>query len=190
MLDGPIGPRRRMTLLHANRSKVGIDCGRERRLLDSPLILFAFLSLFHILGGGVLGVVMRGLRMRPAGTRGCGINVGLAIWALGFGCAPLFTVLQTPWLLPFQLLELAVAFCVTFFFWDRIRELFGKPEVFKITFGGVFFVAGCAAGGMLLKAGEIPMAAVFGLVFGGVGLAFILPGMRNMLKPPAGPNDG
>ncbi len=174
----------------ANRSEAGIDCGRERRLMDSPLILFAFLSLFHILGGGVLGVAMRGLRMRPAGTRGCGINVGLTIWALGFGCAPLFMGLQAPWLLPFQLLELAVVFGVTFFFWDRIRELFGKPEMLKIAFGGVFFIAGCAAGGMLLKAGEIPMAAVFGLVFAGVGLAFILPGMRNMLKPPAGPEQG
>lgn len=51
-------------------------------------------------------------------------------------------------------------------------------------------VAVCAAGGMLLEAGEIPMAAVFGLVFAGVGLAFILPGMRNMLKPPAGPKQG
>jgi len=142
----------------ANRSEAGIDCGRERRLMDSPLILFAFLSLFHILGGGVLGVAMRGL--------------------------------QAPWLLPFQLLELAVVFGVTFFFWDRIRELFGKPELIKIVFGGVFFVTGCAAGGMLLKAGEIPMAAVFGLVFGGVGLAFILPGMRNMVKPPAGPKQG
>ena len=156
--------------------------------MDSPLILFAFLSLFPILGGGVLGVVMRGLRMRPAGTRGCGINVGLTIWALGFGCGPLLIGLQAPWLFPFQLLELAVVFCVTFFFWDRIRELFGKPEMLKIVFGGLFFVTGCAAGGTLLKAGEIPMAAAFGLVFGGVGLAFLLPGMRNMLKPPAGPN--
>lgn len=155
--------------------------------MDSPLILFAFLSLFHILGGGVLGVAMRGLRLRPAGTRGCGINVGLTIWALGFGCAPLLIGLQAPWLFPFQLLELAVVFCVTFFFWDRIRELFGNPEMLKIAFGGLFFVAGCAAAGMLLKAGEIPMAAVFGLVFGGVGLALILTGMRKMLEPPAGP---
>jgi hypothetical protein len=122
----------------ANRSEAGIDCGRERRLMDSPLILFAFLSLFHILGGGVLGVAMRGLRLRPAGTRGCGINVGLTIWALGFGCAPLFIGLQAPWLFPFQLLELAVVFCVTFFFWDRIRELFGKPEMLKIALAACF----------------------------------------------------
>ncbi len=176
-------------LLYAHRSQAGIDCGRERRLMDSPLILLAFLSLFHILGGGVLGVVMRGWRMRPAETRGCGMNVGLMIWALGFGCAPLFLGLQTPRLLPFQLLELAVVFCVTFFFWDRIRESFAKPEMIKIVFGGVFFVAGCAAGGMLLEARETLMAAVFGLIFGGIGLAFILPGMRNMLKPPTGPKE-
>jgi hypothetical protein len=110
------------------------------------------------------------------------VNVGLAIWGLMFGGIPLFMALEAPWLLPVQLFEMLVAFFATFFFWDRIRELLSHNNVLLVLFGGVFFMAGSAATGILLKEGDFLMAAVIGLLFGGLGLALVLWGLRRIFK--------
>lgn len=77
-------------------------------MVDDPLIALAFLSLFHLIGGGVMGMALRGWRSRS-------VNWMLVVWALGFGGLPLLFAFAAPWLLPVQLLELATAFCITFF---------------------------------------------------------------------------
>jgi hypothetical protein len=110
------------------------------------------------------------------------VNVGLAIWGLVFGGIPLLMALDAPWLLPVQLFEMLVAFFVTFFFWDRIRELLSHNNVLLVLFGGVFFMVGSAATGILLKEGDFLMAAVIGLLFGGLGLALVLWGLRRIFK--------
>lgn len=150
---------------------------------------FAFLSLFHLLGGGGLGLAFRPLRTRPAGSRGCGVNTWLAIWGLAFGGIPLLMAVETPWLLPVQLFEMLLAFFVTFFFWDRIRELLGRTNVLIVLVGGVFFMAGSAATGILLKEGDLLLAAGVGVLFGGFGLALVLWGLRRILKSPPDAED-
>jgi hypothetical protein len=152
-------------------------------------VALAFLSLFHLLGGGALGVALRPLRARPAGTRGCGVSIGLVVWAVMFGGIPLFMSLADPWLLPFQLLELVVAFLAAFFFWDQIRETFGKTNVVITAFGGVFFMAGCAALGFLIRERDWLLATVIGLLFSGLGLALVLFGLRRTLSSPADSED-
>ncbi len=132
-----------------------------------------------------LGVALRGLRDRPAGGKGCGINLGLAVWGLMFGGLPLLMGLQEPGLLVVQLLVLVAACLATFFFWERIRELFSNTGVILTTLGGVFFVAGCLAAGLLLKQSDYLMALLFGLLFGGFGGAMIYLGLRMTLFPPA-----
>jgi len=145
-------------------------------------VAFVFLSLFHLLGGGGLGVALRPLRTRPAGSRGCGVNVGLAIWGLMFGGIPLLMALEAPWLLPVQLCEMLVAFFITFFFWDRIRELLSHDNVLLVLIGGVFFMAGSGVASILLKDGDFLLSAVIGLLFGGLGLALVLLGLRRIFK--------
>jgi hypothetical protein len=149
--------------------------------MDSPLILFAFLSLFHILGGGVLGVAMRGLRLRDkrrVDDLGAGVWLRSAFhWAAG------------PMAFSLSVARTGGGFLRDVLFLGSDQRVVRQTRDAKDRFGGLFFVAGCAAAGMLLKAGEIPMAAVFGLVFGGVGLVLILTGMRKMLEPPAGPQE-
>ena len=144
-------------------------------MIDNPLIVLAFLSLFHLLGGGGLGIALRPLRS------GESVNVSLAIWGLGFAGIPLLGSIGAPWLLPFQLLEIVAAGLLTFFFQDRVQELFSNTNVWLIVFGGVFFMAGSGAAGMLLRGGDYAMAALFGLLFGGLGLAILIWGLRRLM---------
>lgn len=144
--------------------------------MDVLLIQLVFLSLFHILGGGGLGVALRGIRGAPLLT-GIRENLNLIIWALLFGGLPLVMGLANPVLLFIQILELVGACLVTLFFWDRIRELLGSANVLLILIGGIFFSAGCGTSGLLLKGGEILTAGLIGLLAGGVGLALIAFGL-------------
>ncbi len=152
---------------------------------DNVVFILAFLSIFHILGGGALGVALRAVRTRPAGTRGCGVNLGLVIWGLMFGGFPLLMGLAAPILLPLQMLEIVVAFLVTFFFWDRIRDLFAKSNVMLALFGGIFFTVGCSAAGFLIKQKEWLMALLFGGLCGGLGAVILVLGIKQTLNPPA-----
>lgn len=117
------------------------------------------------------------------------MNVGFAIWGLMFGGIPLFMAVEAPWLLPVQLFEMLAAFFATFFFWDRIRELLSHNNVWLVLFGGAFFMAGSAATGILLKEGDFLLAAVIGLLFGGLGLALVLLGLRRIFKLPPDAED-
>ncbi len=150
-------------------------------MIEGSLLVLAFLSLFHILGGAGLGVALRPLR---AGDR---VNVGLAIWGAMFGGIPLFMSIETPWLLPIQLFEIAAAALLTFLYWERVRELLGNTAVMLIIFGGIFFMAGSGAAGMLIKQRDFGTAALFGGLFGGLGLLILLLGLRRLMAPPSDP---
>ncbi len=156
-------------------------------MIENPPIALVFLSLFHLLGGGALGIALRGLR--AAGRQGCRTNIGLAIWGLMFGGFPLALGLQIPELLAIQLAELGIACLTTFFFWERIRELLARPEVMLTLFGGILFSAGCGAAGALLMQDDWLMAALFGVLFGGAGAGMIYLGLRRALAPPADQED-
>jgi hypothetical protein len=149
----------------------------------------AFLSIFHVLGGGGLGVALRPLRTRSGGTQDDRVSVPLAIWGLMFGGIPLLMAVEVPWLLPLQLLEMVVGFLATFLFWDHIRELLGQGYVLLILFGGVFFMAGSAASGMLLKEGDLWKGLLIGMLFGGLGLGMVILGLRRTFRPPPDPDD-
>jgi hypothetical protein len=147
--------------------------------MDSPWVTIAFLSVFHLLGGAAVGVALWELRVNGKA------NTMLLIWGLLFGGLPLAAGLGWPIMLPFQLGELVVAGGVTFFFWDRIRDLVSQTGVIVTLFGGVFFLVGCGAVSLLIHQREFLMAIVFGLSFGGVGLGGLVYGLRRTFNPPA-----
>lgn len=146
--------------------------------MDSPLIVLAFLSIFHVVGGGGLGVALRGFRQGEG-------SVPLVIWALLFSGIPLLMGLGIPWIWLIQLSEMLIACVVTFFFWDRICAVMGKSSVLLVLCGGIVFVVGSAVAGLLLKQGDYVPALAFGLLFVVVGLLFVYFGLRTLFKPPA-----
>lgn len=152
--------------------------------MDNPWFPIAFLSLFHLLGGAAVGIALWDLRL------GHEPNKMLLVWGLLFGGLPMLAALGWPAMLPFQLGEFVLAAGVTCFFWDRIRDLVGQTGVIVTLLGGVFFVSGCAAVGLLLPQREYLMAALFGVLFGGVGLAGLVFGLRQTLHPPADGDEG
>jgi hypothetical protein len=152
--------------------------------MDSPWILIAFLSVFHLLGGAAVGVALWELRV--AGKP----NTMLLVWGLLFGGLPMAAGAGWPVILPFQLGEFLLAGGTTFFFWDRIRDLVSQTGVVVTLFGGVFFLVGCGAVSMLLGQREFLMAIVFGVSFGGVGLAGLVYGLKRTLNPPADEDEG
>lgn len=143
------------------------------------------LSIFHLLGGGGLGVALRPLRARLRGDEGGKVNVPLAVWGLMFGGIPLLMSVEVPWLMPIQLMETVVAFLATFLFWDRIRDLLSQRDVLLVLFGGVFFVVGSAAGSLTLKDGDLWRGSLIGVFFGGSGLGLLIWGLVRILRPPA-----
>jgi hypothetical protein len=90
---------------------------------------------------------------------------------------------EVPWLLPLQLLEMAVSFLAAFFFWDRIRELLGQGNVLLVLFGGVFFMVGSAASGLLLRDGNLWKGLLIGMLFSGLGLGLVILGLLRIFRP-------
>lgn len=149
--------------------------------MDSPIIILAFLSLFHVLGGGAIGMAFRDIRL---GNKGCRDSFFFIVWGSMFGGIPLFFGISAPTLFPIQVLILLVSFFATFFFWDQIKDILGKTAIMTMIVGGVFFVVGCAAVGFLVKTGDLIMAILFGLVFGGLGGVLVYIGFRKSQEPP------
>jgi hypothetical protein len=117
------------------------------------------------------------------------VNMPLAIWGSLFGGIPLLMAAEAPWLLPVQLLEMAIAFVATFLFWDRIRELLGQGSVLLVLFGGLFFMVGSAASGLLLRDGNLWKGLLIGVLFGGSGLGLVAWGLLRVFRPPLDPGD-
>lgn len=154
--------------------------------LDQPVFLLVFLALFHLLGGGALGVALRNI---VRDRQGCRDQAFLLIWGATFGGLPLLAGVSSIWLLTLQVAELTAGVLLTFFFWDQIRDLFGKPEIAMITVGGVFFAVGCTAFGLLLGERQVVSALALGGSFGGLGGPVCYLGLRRLFRKPGDPGD-
>ncbi len=117
------------------------------------------------------------------------MNVPLAVWGLMFGGIPLLMAAEVPALLPLQLLELVVAFLAAFFLWDRIQELLNQGNVLLVLCGGLFFMVGSAASGLLLKDGDLWKGLLIAMLFGGSGLGLVIWGLLRILRPPPNLDD-
>ncbi|MBN1318794.1 MAG: hypothetical protein JXA42_25160, partial [Anaerolineales bacterium] len=111
-------------------------------------------------------------------------SIFFIVWGAMFGGIPLLIGLSFRGLFLAQVLVLFAAFLTTFFFWDRIREMLNKPGIMLTLFGGIFFVSGCAALGLLINIGENGMSALFGLVFCGLGGFLVYFGLKKLFGPP------
>ena len=143
---------------------------------------FAFISIFHVIGGVALGITLRGWASDPT-RENLGGRVFFLVWGSMFGCMPLVFGLQTGLsMLAAQLAVLLVAIAVPFFWLERLRELTSDQNVVMIGFGGIFLIAGLAAGGFLLREGEWLFAALFGGTFTLLGGGFFLGGLLKLLR--------
>ena len=143
---------------------------------------FAFISIFHVIGGVALGTTLRGWADNPT-RENLGGRVFFLVWGSMFGCMPLVFGLQTGFsMLAAQLAVLLVAIVVPFFWLERLRELVSDQNVVRIGFGGIFLIAGLAAGGFLLREGEWLFAVLFGGTFTLLGGGFFLSGLLKLLR--------
>jgi hypothetical protein len=161
-------------------------------LLQSPLGLLGFLSLFHV--GGAIGLahglrgVWRGLRNRG---QGFGNSLFFIVWGSMFGCMPFaFGVglaseeSGTPLVLLGEVTIWASVFLIALLAWDEAIEWlrpFLHPDMFLIAFGGVFMAAGTAAGAMMIRE-ELLTALLVGGIFTLVGALIFGLGILNLLK--------
>ena len=143
-----------------------------------------FLSIFHAVGGAALGITLRGWVNDPSHK-----EVGrlfFLVWGGMFGCMPLLFGLEYG--LPMLAAQVAVllsAIAVPFFWLDRLRELFSNQNLVLTGVGGIFLVAGLAAGGFLLREGQWLPAALFGVPFVSMGGGIFFYGLRSLLQGSA-----
>ncbi|MGE5141720.1 MAG: hypothetical protein ACM3JD_19820 [Rudaea sp.] len=149
-----------------------------------PLLLFLlFFSLFHVIGGFVVG---RGLRQILFGPRGAQLGF-LFVWGLMFGGLPLciggpiFVLSGAPQVFA---AEVAIVIAATFagaILKDEYLEAFTTPAVAGALFGGVFLLVGIALVTWGLPRG-IGEAATLGLLFTAAGLAVVVASLVSQLR--------
>jgi hypothetical protein len=161
--------------------------------MDSPLVLLAFLSIFHVIGAVALANGLRAVwDWRRDRERGPGNGVFLVVWGTMFGCMPFAFGLSlaaekevgTPLVLLGQAIVWAAAFLTALLFWDEVIDWlrpFLHPNVFLVGFGGVFMLVGAAVASFTIRDDVL-----FGLLFGGIfmlvgGVIFAL-GVWSLLK--------
>ena len=160
--------------------------------MDSPLLVFGFLAVFHIIGAVVLAHGVRGLheRLREGEVGGCR-EFFLLIWATMFGGIPFLFGVQfargedgTILFLVGQALVWAVSFVTALTAQRAIRralEPFLREEVLVMLFGGAFLVTGVTLMSLLTRADRLA-----GLLAGGilalVGAAVLGFGVWRLLK--------
>jgi hypothetical protein len=155
-------------------------------VLDSPLFLLGFLSLFHIIGGIVIGSTLK--KMRQAGLAGVANGGCLLIWGIMFGGIPLaFGATELArsgimWLLPTQLLILFGSIVITFLFGASLSDLLNQGSIKYMVGGGFFVVSGALAATILGREAEWWMSALFCILFCGVGIAMFIRGLRLALR--------
>jgi hypothetical protein len=147
--------------------------------MDNPWLLFAFLSLFHVVGAAVLANALRGLwrNLRERALTGCR-SAFLVVWAAMFGCLPLAFGLGfagqeagMPLFLIGEILVWGTTFLTVLLAEQALKEIFEPflhQETFLILLGGVFVVTG--VGVVTLMVGEEELG---GMLAGGI---FILLG--------------
>ena len=149
--------------------------------MNGPIGTLAFISIFHVLGGGALGLTLRGLR------KGIEFNkIFFLVWGTGFGCMPLaigaqnFAQANVMYLFVVEVLILAGAIVLTAFIPDWILDTFKSPDVVTIGMGGLFFFIGVVVGGAMLKTDPV-FTLLFGGSFAGAGALLLYRGLRTLL---------
>lgn len=146
------------------------------------LILLGFLSLFHIIGGAVIGTTLRGLR----GGLSCNTPF-LLMWGVGFGGIPLmfgwmmFNQQGMLYLLIAQILVFVGAILLAALQPAWVFEPFKTPAVRMIGTGGICLIIGVTIG--IATVQQEPMVALlFGGIFGGVGALVMANGVKTLFK--------
>ena len=155
-------------------------------MLESPLFRLGLLSLFHIIGGSVVGATLR--KMRQAGAGGVPNQGCLFVWGIMFAGIPLmfgvgeFVESRTLWLLPAQITVLLGTILVTFLWGAAAKDLLNQDSIKFMGGGGVFMIAGAIAVSILFHEGEWWMVLIFGVVFIGIGALLFIKGLQIALK--------
>jgi len=148
------------------------------------IVLLAFLSLFHIVGGLVFGTTLRGFSRRITAR-----SVFLLGWSLFFGGTPLFMYLQSdcPWWVPAtQVVVLFGSVVLGFVLKDSLQGLLQQGHIVSMILGGVFMIAGAGLVASRIVAEDFPLGLLMGSIFFLVGLAIFVLGLRGWQKENAG----
>jgi hypothetical protein len=146
---------------------------------SNPIVLLGFMSLFHIVGGAVLGSTLRTIV-----TDWPKFNfqrVFALVWASLFGCMPLVFGLDQPaWFLPTQVAVLGTTTAFTALALNWLREMAADKNIATTFLGGVFVVAGIGTGALLVGQGAWLLALLFGGLFTLGGAAAMVSGLRGL----------
>jgi hypothetical protein len=160
--------------------------------MDSPWLLFIFLSVFHVIGAAVLANALRDLwhDVREGGLRGCR-PAFLTIWAAMFGCLPFgfgigFAGAETgtPLLLLGEILVWTSAFLVALLAKQALKrflEPFLHQETLLMLFGGGFMTAGVSVAS-LVREEEGFSGLLIGGIFMLVGGAIFAYGLWRLFR--------
>ena len=144
------------------------------------LVLLAFLSLFHIVGGVVFGSSLRSLSRRITGR-----SVFLLVWSLFFGGVPLLMYLQSDW--PWwvhatRAVVLIGSAVLGFFLKDSLQGLLQQGHIVTMILGGVFMTTGTGLVASRIVAEGFPLGLLMGSIFFLVGLGIFVLGFRGWKK--------
>jgi hypothetical protein len=163
-----------------------------RNTLDSPVLLFGFLSLFHIIGAAVLANALRTFRdgLREGGIGGCQV-VFTTIWAVMFGGLPFLFGVEfarsedgTILFLFGEVLVWTAAFLVTLLAQQLVRralEPFLNQDILLMLFGGGFLLTGVTMMSLLTRV-DRRVGLLTGGIFGFLGAAILGFGLWRLLK--------
>jgi hypothetical protein len=159
-------------------------------MLNSPLFLLGFLSIFHIIGGIALGNALNNLWLKLRGQRASmGNGCFFLLWGGGFAFMPLAfgSGEEIPaWFLPMQLLIIVTAMLVGAL-WQSTLQEWAAPlfnlNVGLMLFGSVFMGFGMLFGFLFTQDAEDALLGwLFIGIFGLVGLGIFLFGLFGILK--------
>lgn len=159
-------------------------------MLDSPLFLLGFLSLFHIIGGIALGNALNNVWLKLRGQRASlGNGCFFLLWGSGFAFMPLAFGggEEIPaWFLPMQLLIIITAMGIGAL-WQSALQEWAKPlfnlNVGLMLFGSVFMGFGMLFGFAVIQDAESTFPGlIFIGAFGLIGLGIFLFGLFGILK--------
>lgn len=160
--------------------------------MNNPWVLFAFLSIFHIIGASVLASALRELwhDLRDGCPRGCRLAF-LTLWAIMFGCLPLGfgidfagTETGTPLFLLGQILVWVSTFLVAFLAGQALKDFlepFPRQETLLMLLGGAFVVAGGVVASLMADEEGLSRPVIGGL-FALVGSTIFVYGLRSLLR--------
>jgi hypothetical protein len=147
---------------------------------NNSLIILGFISLFHVIGGAVLGSTLRSI-VTDWPKFGCQ-HIFLLVWASLFGFMPLLFGFdrEEPWFLLIQIAILGTTIAVTALAWNWLREITADNNMVLVLFGGVFLASGAVAGALSMRADKWFVALLIGGIFVLTGGALMARGLRGL----------